>query len=162
MAQANREEKASEELTLPGFAALGSQASFDKVLFDGCEFGTGAEVGSDEELDYLGIPGLLEPEQVTDLLRARQADQVKRQKRTSTAAAQRAHNAGVDDHRRRQAARKELSSLVSAWSRRSGMPHGVVHTELRGACGGPEVAQARTEEIEARIELLRRWFVGRR
>ena len=162
VAAANREEKASEELTLPGFAALGSQASFDKVLFDGGEFGTGAEVGSDEELDYLGIPGLLEPDQVTDLLRARQADQVKRQKRQGAAAAQRAHNAGVDDHRRRQAARKELSSLVSAWSRRSGKPHGVVHTELRSSCGGPEVAQARTEEIEARIALLRRWFVGRR
>ena len=68
----------------------------------------------------------------------------------------------VYTHERLRKARRSLSSLVSAWSRRSGKPHGVVHSELRSSCGGPEVAQARTEEIEARIALLRRWFVGRR
>ncbi|GAA1622041.1 DEAD/DEAH box helicase [Georgenia ruanii] len=161
VAAANREEKASGELTLPGFEALEAQATFDKVLFDGGEFGTGAEVGSVEEQEYLGLPGLLDPEQVTALLRARQAEQVKAQKRQAKAQAARHQNAGVDDHRRRAAARKELNSLVSAWSRRSGKPHGVVHTELRSRCGGPEVALARTEEIEARISLLRKWFVGR-
>ncbi|WP_240646084.1 DEAD/DEAH box helicase [Georgenia sp. SYP-B2076] len=161
VAQANRAEKASDDLMLPGFEALEAQATFDKVLFDGGEFGTGAAVGSVEEQEYLGIPGLLEPEQVTTLLRARQAEQVKAQKRSSEATAVREQNAGVEDHRRRAAARKELSSLVSAWSRRSGKPHGVVHTELRSRCGGPEVALARTEEIEARIAQLRKWFVGR-
>ena len=161
MAAANREEKASDDLMLPGFEALGSQASFDRVLFDGGEFGTGAEVGSVAEQDYLGIPGLLEPDQVRSLLRARQADQVKHQKLEAKAAAQRDANAGVSDHRRRAALRKELSSLVSAWARRSNMSHAVVHTELRKTCGGPEVALASIEEIEARITRLRQWFVGR-
>jgi hypothetical protein len=160
VAAANKTEQASDGL-LPGFEALEAQATFDKVLFDGGEFGTGAEVGSVEEQEFLGIPGLLEPEQVTSLLRARQAEQVKTQKRQAKADAARRTNAGVDDHRRRQAARKELSTLVSAWSRRSGKPHGVVHTELRSRCGGPEVALARTDEIEARIAMLREWFVGR-
>jgi len=160
VAAANKTEQASDGL-LPGFEALEAQATFDKVLFDGGEFGTGAEVGSVEEQEFLGIPGLLEPEQVTSLLRARQAEQIKTQKRQAKADATRHTNAGVDDHRRRQAARKELSTLVSAWSRRSGKPHGVVHTELRSRCGGPEVALARTDEIEARIAMLREWFVGR-
>ncbi|MFC7405114.1 DEAD/DEAH box helicase [Georgenia alba] len=160
VAAANRTEQASDGL-LPGFEALEAQASFDKVLFDGGEFGTGAAVGSVEEQEYLGIPGLLEPDQVAHLLRARQAEQIKTQQRQAKADKARRENAGVDDHRRRQAARKELSSLVSAWSRRSGQPHGVVHTELRRRCGGPEVALARTEEIEARIALVRKWFVGR-
>jgi superfamily II DNA or RNA helicase len=160
VAAANKAEQASDGL-LPGFEALEAQASFDKVLFDGGEFGTGAEVGSVEEQEYLGLPGLLEPEQVATLLRARQAEQIRTQKRQAKADADRRTNAGVDDHRRRQAARKELSSLVSAWSRRSGKPHGVVHTELRSRCGGPEVALARTDEIEARIAMLREWFVGR-
>ena len=31
-----------------GFQALEAQASFDRVLFDGGEFGTGAQVGSAE------------------------------------------------------------------------------------------------------------------
>jgi len=46
------------------FEALEAQASFDRVLFDGGEFGTGADVGSDEELDFLGLPGLLDADQV--------------------------------------------------------------------------------------------------
>lgn len=162
VAQANRSEQASDDLMLPGFEALEAQATFDKVLFDGGEFGTGAAVGSVEEQEYLGLPGLLDPEQVTSLLRARQAEQLKTQKREAKARAAREENARVDDHRRRAAARKELNSLVSAWSRRSGVPHGVVHTDLRAKCGGPEVALARTDEIEARITLLRKWFVGRR
>ncbi|MGC5615566.1 DEAD/DEAH box helicase [Georgenia sp. Z1491] len=162
LAEANREEKASDELALPGFAALGSQATFDRVLFDGGHWGTEADVGSPEEQEYLGIPGLLEPEQVTTLLRERQAKQAAAQKDQAAAARRRAANAGVDEHKRRAQARKELSSLVSAWSRRAGTPHGVIHTELRSRCGGPEVATASTEEIEARIALVRKWFVGGR
>ena len=47
------------------------EARFDRVLFDGGEFGHEGEVhvGSEEEMDFLGIPGLLEPDQVRDLLR---------------------------------------------------------------------------------------------
>ena len=43
------------------FEALEAEATFDRVLFDGGEFGTEAAVGSEEEADFLGLPGLLEP-----------------------------------------------------------------------------------------------------
>src|SRR3954454_430590 len=76
LADANREEKASGELEKLAFEALDSQATFDRVLFDKQEFGTQAEIGSEEEQDFLGIPGLLEPDQVTTLLRERQASQL--------------------------------------------------------------------------------------
>ena len=161
VAEANKEERASEDL-FGAFEAMDSTAEFDRVLFDGGEFGTGAVVGSVEEQEYLGLPGLLEPEQVTALLRQRQDKQIQAQKRESAAAARRRANSGADDARRRQAARKELSQLVAAWARRSGQPHGVVHNDLRRVCGGPEVAQASTEEIEKRVQTLRRWFVGKR
>ena len=161
LAEANKTENASADL-LPGFEAMDSQAEFDRVLFDGGEFGTGAMVGSIEEQEYLGLPGLLEPEQVTALLRQRQDKQIASQKKQAAAEAQRRKNSGVDDARRRAAARKELSQLVAAWARRSSQPHGVVHNELRRVCGGPEVAAASTEEIEKRIQTLRRWFVGKR
>lgn len=161
VAEANKEEKASDSL-LGGFEAMDSTAEFDRVLFDGGEFGTGAMVGSVEEQEYLGLPGLLEPEQVTALLRQRQDRQIAAQKREQAAAARRRANSGVDDARRRAAARKELSQLVAAWARRTGQPHGVVHNELRRVCGGPEVAAASTEEITKRVETLRRWFVGKR
>ncbi|QWW20176.1 DEAD/DEAH box helicase [Schaalia sp. 19OD2882] len=160
VARANREEKASAELT-GSFRALGADAEFDAVLFDGAAWGTGAQVGSIEEQEYLGIPGLLEPEQVTTLLRARQKEQIAQQRRSSEAARVREANSGIADHRRRAAKRKELSHLVSSWSRRSGESHANIHSALRRRCGGPEVAQATTEQIEARIALLREWFVGR-
>ena len=149
--RANSEEQASDQLAFPGFEALESDASFDRALFDGGEFGLGAEAGSDEEADFLGIPGLLEPEQVTTLLRKRQAAQSARPKKA----------APVSDPRRRREARKELTSLVSAWAQKSGQPHAFVHAELRRICGGPEVARASVEQIESRIGQVRRWFVGR-
>ncbi len=152
LAAANRAEAASNDLALPGFEALDAQASFDRVLFDGGEFGTGGEVGSQEEEDFLGIPGLLDADQVAELLRSRQAGQLAARKAALAAAP------APDDHRVLAALRKELASLVGAWSRRSGQPHGVVHTELRRKAGGPEVALAGAAELQARIDLLRQWF----
>lgn len=160
VAQANMSESASSDL-LNQYEALGADAEFDGVLFDGAAWGQGAQVGSVEEQEYLGIPGLLDADQVTTLLRARQAEQVAAQKKSKSAAKMREANAGVSDHRVRAAKRKELSHLVSSWSRRSGEPHAMVHAQLRQRCGGPEIALATTEQIEARIALLRQWFVGK-
>ena len=58
--------------------------------------------------------------------------------------------------------REELSTLVAAWSRKSGTPHGSVHNTLRSRSGGPAVAQASAEQIQERIAIVRGWFVGRR
>ncbi len=161
MAAANAEDKASDSLAdgMQGsFEALEAQASFDRVLFDGGEFGTEADVGSDEEQDFLGIPGLLDADQVTTLLRQRQADQLSTRSRTARAAEERSEL----DHRRAAERRKELAQLVSAWARRSGQPHGTVHTELRRRCGGPEVPLASVDQLDARLEVLRGWFVGKK
>lgn len=61
----------------------------------------------------------------------------------------------MDETHRRRAARKELSSLVSAWAKQTGKPHALVHAELRRICGGPEVARASADQIEARISQVR-------
>jgi superfamily II DNA or RNA helicase len=171
-AAANREEKASDALDGASFEALEAQATFDRVLFDAQEFGTQAEVGSDEEQDFLGIPGLLEPDQVATLLRQRQADQLAARSRKGTRAGAGAHAGdaagavrGPDDmatHREMNALRKELHSLVGSWARRTSQPHATVHADLRRTCGGPEVPKASPEQLRERIETLRRWFVGRR
>jgi superfamily II DNA or RNA helicase len=81
LAQAMAGESASADQTLVDFEALGSEATFAHVLFDGAEFGHAGEVhvGSDEEMDFLGIPGLLEPDQVRSLL---QHHQRRRRRRT--------------------------------------------------------------------------------
>jgi superfamily II DNA/RNA helicase len=162
---ANRLEKASESLTLDGsFQALGSDAKFDRVLYDGGEFGFEAEVGSEEELDFLGLPGLLEPDQVRDLLRHRQAKQQRRGKgRVAPPTAPAPTQQPVHDlplHKRIKEQRSLLNDLVGLWAHRTNAPHGSVHAELRRICGGPAVAQASPEQLQARIDLLRKRING--
>ncbi|QOR47000.1 DEAD/DEAH box helicase [Trueperella pecoris] len=155
IAAANREEKASDDLVGVGYAALSADATFDRVVFDGDDFGSWAAVGSEEEADFLGIPGLLEPDQVATLLRERQAEQQKNSGKKTEA------RTTVMDSRRRREARKQLSTLVAAYAAKTQRPHAMIHTDLRRACGGPEVARASLEEVEARILKIQKWFVGR-
>jgi superfamily II DNA or RNA helicase len=135
------------------FAALASDADFDRVVFDGGEFGLGAYTGSQDELDYLGIPGLLEPDQVKNLLRQHQATQVAR------GGAEPPESRST--HGRLRELRKELNGLVAAWHHRTGQPHGVIHAALREECGGPPSAVASEEELQYRIDTIRAWAIKR-
>ncbi|WP_420733980.1 DEAD/DEAH box helicase [Brevibacterium luteolum] len=163
LAAANASESASDDL-LGSYEALDSQASFDRVLFDGGEFGSGGMIGSEDELDFIGIPGLLEPEQVTELLRTRQAEQTKRRARSGATNQTAVPTAELaeHDHRLLKEERSKLQTMVGAWARRTGKPHAAIHVDLRKACGGPPVAEASRKEIRARITKLQAWFVGRR
>ncbi|GAB7004547.1 DEAD/DEAH box helicase [Nocardioides sp. AN3] len=164
MAQANASESASdEEVGLP-FEALGSEARFDRVLFDGGEFGHAGEVqvGSEEEMDFLGIPGLLDPESMKQLLRQRQADRAKEQKSRAVASEQARERAAdsladVSTHEQLATLRRELNGLVAAWNHRTGQPHGITHAALRKECGGPAAAVANADQLRTRIERIRDW-----
>lgn len=151
--EANAEEKASSRLTSGKFEAIGSQASFHGVMFDGEDY-QGYEVGSDDQ-DFLGIPGLLDADQVGTLLKQRH-EQSRGQAHKPAAAP------SVPDHRQLKDLRQKLAKNVSAWAARTGEPHGAVHNALRRECGGPPVAQATAEQIQSRIDTLQRWFIGRR
>ena len=133
----------------PGFQALEASATFDRALYDGNSFGTYAEAGSDEEQDFLGLPGLLEPDQVAMLLRQRQARQ-----RGAVPSVVSPEPEPVPEYERVAALRKRLSSLVAAHAARSGRPHAEIHAELRRRCGGPPTAQASADQLEARIAAL--------
>jgi hypothetical protein len=157
VAQAQAGEGASDEETKVPFEALGSQATFAHVLYDGAEFGHAGEVhvGSDEEMDFLGIPGLLEPDQVRSLLQRRQA-----RRRDLEAAAETQGDPLLEStatHERLGVLRRELNSLVAAWHHRTGQPHGVTHAQLRKECGGPAAAIATAQQLQARIDKLREW-----
>ena len=189
LAEANQTRK-TPDTPLEGraFEALKASATFDRVLFDGGEFGTATEAGSPEEEDYLGLPGLLDPDQVALLLRKRQAAQLAAR---SAAAAPTVVQAATPitpttpvipatptsgitpastpppakptvSREGLTALRKELNGLVGAWSHRTGQPHGVIHNELRNACGGPAIPQASAEQIQARIHMIRQWALSRR
>ncbi|AWR21485.1 DEAD/DEAH box helicase [Aurantimicrobium photophilum] len=153
--QAQREESASNTLEddLGEYAFLGSDANFDMVMFQGEEFGGYAEPGSPEEFDFIGIPGILEPEQISDLLRHRQRRQAQRGAGRSSDVAV---NKSIPLHRSLKEQRALLNSLVALWSKQTNTPHGIIHTELRQTCGGPAVAQATVAQLQARIDLMRR------
>ncbi|MEU1722372.1 DEAD/DEAH box helicase [Actinomadura sp. ATCC 39365] len=158
--QANRQKDNPDVLgdELP-FETMETSATFDRVLFDGGEFGTGAEIGSAEEEDFLGLPGLLEPDQVATLLRKRQSDQQAAKRRQSPAEQPKETLA---PHEQIAELRRELNGLVGAWNHRTGQPHGVIHADLRRTCGGPPIAQATAEQIQERIDAIRRWATQRR
>jgi len=158
---ANREERASEELGEFEWQAIGSDATFDRVVFDGTEFGTLAEPGSDEELDFIGIPGILEPDQVAELLRHRQSRQARRAGERRRHAVEEPPAEPVALYRTLKEQRSLLNSLVGLWARHSGQAHSQVHAELRRVCGGPEVAQATVTQLQARIEFLRKRLSSR-
>jgi superfamily II DNA or RNA helicase len=172
-AEAERQRDTPDALDGPAFQALNASAHFDRVLYDGGEFGTATAAGSAEEEDYLGLPGLLDPDQVRHLLSQRQSAQVAARSRAAKAPAEapatdtgpNAPTAPAAPPVSRQALaalRKELNGLVGAWSHRTGQPHGVIHAELRRTCGGPPLPQATADQIQARIDMIRRWAVSGR
>ncbi|MGK9271277.1 DEAD/DEAH box helicase [Williamsia muralis] len=138
-----------------GFESLHADAELDQVIFDGSSFGTATFSGSDEEADYLGLPGLLDADQVRDLLQKRQSDQI--EARSASPAAEPATPREPTVGNQLSALRRELNSLVAMHHHRTGKPHGLVHNELRAKLGGPPTAMATAEQLQARIEALRTW-----
>ncbi len=156
LADANRtkDEPGEEE---KAFTALGAEAELDQVIYDGSSFGTATFSGSEEEADYLGLPGLLDAEQMRALLRRRQQEQLDKPASAPapTPPPQVAERVATADSLARL--RKELNSLVAMHHHRTGKPHGVIHGELRRQCGGPPTAIATAEQLGDRIALLRQW-----
>jgi superfamily II DNA or RNA helicase len=188
LAEAQRQRDTPDTPLEPAFQALHASAHFDRVLYDGGEFGTATAAGSAEEEDFLGLPGLLDPDQVRTLLGKRQDAQVAARSRT-TLASQTPHTPSAPhtpsvsriphtpaslsvpqappvappvSRQALAALRKELNGLVGAWSHRTGQPHGVIHAELRRTCGGPPLPQATADQIRARIDTIRRWAISGR
>jgi superfamily II DNA or RNA helicase len=201
LAEAQRERNTPDTFDEPAFQALNASAHFDRVLYDGGEFGTATAAGSPEEEDFLGLPGLLEPDQVRTLLRKRQDAQLAARSSAAgthavanpagaspviaspasgypatvdsrisaapgapgTPAAASSASATPPVSRQALAAlRKELNGLVGAWSHRTAQPHGVIHNNLRQTCGGPPLPQATADQIQARIDMIRRWAISGR
>ena len=154
--RAQRAEDAEGDLE-KRFEALSATAELDQVIYDGASFGTGARTGTPEEEEYLGLPGLLTPDQVSVLLEKRQSEQLAAQKRQRAAEpvpAQREPVVTLSAGERRNSLRRQLNTLVAAHHHRTNLPHGKIHAELRRLCGGPPSAQATIEQLEERIATI--------
>lgn len=135
------------------YERLGASADFEDVIFDGNAWGTQSEL--DDEQEFLGIPGLLEPDQVTMLLRDRQRKQTSRKHGDRAEPNASLPPVEASHHDILAGLRKELTSLVSLRYARTGRKHAMIHAELRRVCGGPPTPLASAEQLRARIDYLR-------
>jgi superfamily II DNA or RNA helicase len=152
-AQRQEDEPGEDE---KAFTALGAEAELDQLIYEGTSF------TADEE-DYLGLPGLLEPDQVRTLLTQRQQEWISRG-RTKKAAPEpekpppaAVERKGMSVREQIASLRRELNTLVALEHHRTKKPHGAIHNELRAKCGGPPTAMASIEQLEERIATLRTW-----
>ncbi|RRD47856.1 DEAD/DEAH box helicase [Tessaracoccus sp. OH4464_COT-324] len=148
---ANRADAASDDL-LGTFQAMDSAATFDHVLYNSQAYGMFADPASADEQEYLGLPGLLDAEQVGVLLAERQRRQIARREKLNRRKPEVALHQAMADRR------KKLNSLVSQYARLQSVPHSHVHADLRRQCGGPPLAKATSEQVEARIQMVSRWL----
>ena len=125
-----------------------ADASFAHVLHGGRA--VVAAPLSEEDEDYLGLPGILTPEQTAALLAQRDSTARRRAagaRPEPTSAEPVAWRAGAE-------LRREVNRLVGILAARTGTPHRQIHGELRRAVPGPASAAADAELLERRRDHL--------
>jgi superfamily II DNA or RNA helicase len=134
-----------------GYELIDADAAFAHVLHGGRAVLAETRDMTAEDEDFLGLPGILSPEQVASLLARR-----------DSAARLKADNAGEiaplssegASWRAGAALRRELNRLVAALAARHGTPHAQIHAELRRIVPGPPSAAASAEILERRRDHL--------
>jgi len=146
-----------DEVLGSGFEALESDAEFAHVLHGGR-----AVLADDDrdinpdEADFLGLPGLLSPEQTAALLARRDRDLRRRVAGGVAAVDDEPDPEELAGYQQVAALRRQLSAMVSAYALASGRPHGAIHAELRRRTGGPPTPMATLEQLQARIDALQK------
>ena len=161
----------AESALLAEWEALEAEAQFAHVLTGGKAVTPDARptVMDDDDEDFLGLPGLLTPEQTAALLAQRDGEHRLRATRSRVEqvtpapldpklaediAAQQGIVSSGGGWRAAADLRREVNRLVSVIAARTGTPHGAVHAQLRSAVPGPASASASAELLEARREHL--------
>jgi superfamily II DNA or RNA helicase len=126
-----------------GYELVDADAAFAHVLHAGR-----AVVATPEE--FLGLPGILSPEQMAQLLARR--DEHARKRASSMEPAQPSLEAAA--WRAGAQLRREVNRLVGVLAARQGTPHGQIHALLRRAVPGPASAAASVEVLEQRRDHL--------
>ena len=128
------------------FVALGAEASFAHLLHSGRAITADVVDLTEPDTDFLGLPGLLSPEQTATLLARRDAHV--KQRTTVAAPVQQADVATL---------RREVAALAAQVASRTGTTPRQVHVEARAAVPGPASASAPLDVLRAR----RDWLLGR-
>jgi superfamily II DNA or RNA helicase len=130
------------------FEALDAEAEFAHVLYGGAAH-TGDIELSDEDEEFLGLPGLLSADMMAAVLKRRETD-VRRQTTDLLESPARAVSLRVQI----KDVRREINSLVAQRAARTGKPHAQVHAEIRRAVPGPPSASASLDLLERRRDHL--------
>jgi superfamily II DNA or RNA helicase len=134
------------------FTPLAAEAAFAHVLHAGRAITGEVRGPGSEEDDYLGLPGLLTPEQTAALLASRD---IELRRRTSGLFDEVPEETGPPSSWREvEALRKEINQLVAQVAARSGRKHAEVHVEVRQAVRGPRTASASLEVLLGRRDYL--------
>jgi superfamily II DNA or RNA helicase len=132
-----------------GYELIDADASFAHVLHAGRAVVAAPDLSTDDE-DFLGLPGILSPEQMAQVLARRDEHARKRAGRVEAAEPSleaAAWRAGAE-------LRREVNRLVGVLAARQGTPHGQVHALLRRVVPGPPSAAASAEILEQRRDHL--------
>ena len=147
-------ERLSSEIT-----ALDADAAFAHLLHEGQAIlpkapAEGADHTSPqpEDEDFLGLPGLLTPEQTAQLLSSR--DAAAKKAAGPVALDESLPGQVATDWRSRQELRRELNRLVSVLAARTRSTHGTVHLQIRQAVPGPPSASADASVLAARCDYV--------
>ncbi|MBI1349674.1 MAG: DEAD/DEAH box helicase [Actinomycetales bacterium] len=138
-----------------GITMLGAEAEFAHVLHAGRAIVADRTPISEEDQEFLGLPGLLTPEQTAVLLASRDAEL--RKARPISLFDEMDQALEPDSWRDVDSLRKEVHELVGRLAGRSGRPHAQVHVEVRRAVPGPSSAEAPWDTLMAR----RDWLLAR-
>ncbi|MGS0687072.1 DEAD/DEAH box helicase [Nakamurella sp. GG22] len=110
-----------------------------------------------EDQEYLGLPGLLTPEQTAALLATRDSDlrrRVQAASQVSVADRPDGQHTEASSWRAAAALRREVNQLVARVAARTGAAHAKVHSQLRREVPGPASAAAGPDVLQARRDHL--------
>ena len=142
------EREPSEPSESDSYELIDADASFAHVLHGGRA--VVAAPLTEEDEDFLGLPGILSPEQTAALLARRDETARRRAVGTETptpSAEAAAWRAGAE-------LRREVNRLVGLLAARTGTPHGQIHAQVRRAVPGPASAAADAAILERRRDHL--------
>ncbi|MEO6887174.1 MAG: DEAD/DEAH box helicase family protein [Jatrophihabitantaceae bacterium] len=132
------------------YELIDADAAFAHLLHAGRAVVAAPMEMTEEDEDFLGLPGILSPEQMASLLARR--DSANRRRATTAAAAP--PSAEASAWRAGANLRRELNRLVGVLASRQGTPHAQIHAQLRRAVPGPASAAATAEVLQRRRDHL--------
>lgn len=144
------EEESETERNLSEYEALSADAEFAHVLYNGVAY-DGSKLAT-EDLEYIGLPGLLSGEQIAQLLQQR--DQDIRKRLGAPMKIETEEEPEKENPFEAKEVRKEINRAVSRIALSKGIPHAQIHSRTRKAVPGPATAVAELSILKKRMEWL--------